>query len=112
METIKINKLEEVPEDYTGIIEWTNKDKWWLKNKKVHREDGPAIIWYEGDEFWYLDGFPIWDNRLGLINLRDKIILSKERHSMYPAAQVWKYIDINGIVERLIIPGMEKFIKE
>jgi hypothetical protein len=28
---------------------------WWL-NGKLHREDGPAVIWPDGTEYWYLNG--------------------------------------------------------
>tara|TARA_R110000868_G_scaffold77151_3_gene221248 strand:+ start:1825 stop:2085 length:261 start_codon:yes stop_codon:yes gene_type:complete len=30
--------------------------KKWHLNGLVHREDGPAIIWYNGDKSWYLNG--------------------------------------------------------
>ena len=28
---------------------------WWL-NRKLHREDGPAIEWSNGSKSWYLNG--------------------------------------------------------
>jgi len=28
----------------------------WIKNGKLHREDGPAVIWYNGHQFWYKNG--------------------------------------------------------
>jgi peptidoglycan hydrolase-like protein with peptidoglycan-binding domain len=43
--------------------------------------------------------------------LKNKIILSKEPHSEYPNIQVWKYLDKDKIRERIIIPGMEEYIK-
>ncbi len=27
-----------------------------IKDGKLHREDGPAIEWSNGDKFWYLNG--------------------------------------------------------
>ena len=30
--------------------------KRWYKNGKFHREDGPAIEWYDGDKEWYING--------------------------------------------------------
>ena len=30
--------------------------KFWSLNGKYHREDGPAIEWYDGDKNWYLNG--------------------------------------------------------
>ena len=29
--------------------------QWWL-NGKLHREDGPAIEWANGDKYWLLNG--------------------------------------------------------
>lgn len=26
------------------------------KNNRLHRKDGPAIIWPNGTKYWYLDG--------------------------------------------------------
>ena len=37
-------------------IEYLNGDKEWWINGNLHREDGPAIEWYDGDEFWYKNG--------------------------------------------------------
>lgn len=33
-----------------------NGDKEWLKNGKLHREDGPAIEYLNGGKRWYIDG--------------------------------------------------------
>jgi hypothetical protein len=30
--------------------------KYWLLHGELHREDGPAIEWYNGDKGWYLYG--------------------------------------------------------
>ena len=30
----------------------------WRKNGELHREDGPAFVWANGDKFWYLNGKP------------------------------------------------------
>jgi hypothetical protein len=35
---------------------YTNGDKYWYLNDKLHREDGPAIEWANGDKCWYLNG--------------------------------------------------------
>lgn len=37
-------------------IEWVNGDKEWYINNKQHREDGPAIEWTNGNTYWYLNG--------------------------------------------------------
>ncbi len=31
------------------------KQAWW-KDGKLHREDGPAVIWPDGTQMWYKDG--------------------------------------------------------
>jgi len=34
-------------------IEWVNGDKNWYVNGKLHREDGPACEYANGDKVWY-----------------------------------------------------------
>lgn len=31
-------------------------NEYWYKNEDFHREDGPAIIYRDGDKRWYFDG--------------------------------------------------------
>jgi len=112
MKTIKIKHWSEIPDDYTGIIEWSNGDNWWYKNGSNHREDGPAVIWENGKKSWWLNGHRIWYFHRNKLDLSKFIILSKEVHPEYPIVQIWKYIDKDGIQEKIIIPGMEKYIIE
>lgn len=37
-------------------IEYTNGDKYWWLNGKLHRENGPAVEWSNGDKYWFLNG--------------------------------------------------------
>jgi len=38
-------------------IEYADGDKsWWYLNGKLHREDGPAIEYASGSKYWYLNG--------------------------------------------------------
>ena len=37
-------------------IEWCNGDKRWHQNGQLHRTDGPAIEWRDGDKRWYQNG--------------------------------------------------------
>ncbi len=37
-------------------VEYTNGDKYWYINGKLHREDGPAVVFYNGTKWWYLNG--------------------------------------------------------
>ncbi len=110
MNTIKIKHWSEIPDDYTGIIEWSNGDNWWYKNGKFHREDGPAKIWNNGYKSWYLDSRYIWTSNWDKFDLKNHIVLSKEQHPEYSGVQVWKYLNKNEIKERIIIPGMEEYI--
>ena len=32
-----------------------NGDKRWYLNGKLHRTDGPAVVWPNGDKLWYLN---------------------------------------------------------
>ena len=36
-------------------IEYPNGTKRWYLNDKLHREDGPAVEWVDGTKFWYID---------------------------------------------------------
>ena len=31
-------------------------DKYWYKDDRLHREDGPAVEWTNGTKFWYFNG--------------------------------------------------------
>lgn len=33
-----------------------NGTKLWYKNCQLHREDGPAIEWHDGDKDWFING--------------------------------------------------------
>jgi hypothetical protein len=37
-------------------IEWSDGDKSWYLNGELHREDGPAVEWSDGTKSWYLNG--------------------------------------------------------
>jgi len=37
-------------------IEYSNGEKRWLVNNKLHRKDGPAIINENGTKAWYING--------------------------------------------------------
>ena len=63
-----MTKTNGIPDDYTGITEMrmtvttfsTGEElvidyKTWYVNGKIHREDGPAIEYANGEKFWYLN---------------------------------------------------------
>jgi hypothetical protein len=37
-------------------VEYANGNKAWFLNSKLHRTDGPAVEYNNGDKSWYLDG--------------------------------------------------------
>jgi len=69
MKTIKAKDFSgwsEVPENFTGIVEWPNRDKFWLQNGLIHKLDGPAIEWAKGTKDHYiLDQF-LTKNQFGV----------------------------------------------
>jgi len=56
---ISINEYISFPEKEKKAkpycIEYSNGTKKWIINRKLHHEDGPAIIWDDGSKFWYLN---------------------------------------------------------
>ena len=42
-------------EDGPAII-FSDRNKAWYRNGKLHREDGPADVYPDGREHWYIDG--------------------------------------------------------
>jgi hypothetical protein len=56
METIKIKNYSELPEGFTGIVEYTSGTKGWYLNGKRHRTDGSAIEYPDGTKEWWLNG--------------------------------------------------------
>jgi hypothetical protein len=48
-------------EDGPAVI-WSNGNQYWYLNGKCHRENGPAIIYPNGTQSWYLNGKDITDD--------------------------------------------------
>jgi len=51
--SITVNSYKEIPKGYTGHFKFTNGTQAWYKNSKLHREDGPAVIYPDGTQWWY-----------------------------------------------------------
>ena len=43
--------------------EYADGDKEWYLNGELHREDGPAIEYASGTKHWYLDGEALTENQ-------------------------------------------------
>jgi hypothetical protein len=54
MQMIKVNEVTEIPNDFTGILEFSNGAKLWKVNGNWHREDGPAYEREDGTKEWWL----------------------------------------------------------
>jgi len=42
--------------DFTGCLINPIGDKAWLLNGKYHRDNGPAMEWSDGNNWWFLNG--------------------------------------------------------
>ena len=111
MNIMKIKNWDDIPEGYTGIVEFEIGSKGWFNNGNLHREDGPAKIYKNGYKSWWLDEKPIWSS-YDKLDLTNQIVLSKTKHPDYPSVQIWKIVGPNGLYEQFIIPGMEEIIIE
>ena len=40
-------------------VEYTNGDKMWYFNDRLHREDGPAVEYANGKKSWWINGYCI-----------------------------------------------------
>jgi hypothetical protein len=50
------NKLGQVHREGEPAIIYANGDKFWYWNGRLHREGEPAVIYADGDKFWYVNG--------------------------------------------------------
>ena len=41
-------------------IEYANGDNTWIVNGKLHRLDGPAVEYSDGDDAWWVNGISIF----------------------------------------------------
>jgi len=98
MNTIKIKDTSDIPENFTGIIEYPNGDKSWYKNDLIHREDGPAFESSNRKE-WYLN-----NSYYKQIILKNYIVLDEYKGKY---GLIWyKLLDKDKIVEYPDIPGL------
>ena len=99
MKEIKVKNESEIPKNFTGIIEFPNVYKMYLKEGKEHRENGPAVEWWDGHKEWYLES-----RRYFQLNLNDYAILDFYQG---PHNLMWyKLLGKNKIFEYPDIPGL------
>jgi hypothetical protein len=50
------NSNDELHREDGPAIEYADGDKYWCINGKLHREDGPAMEYANGLKYWYING--------------------------------------------------------
>jgi hypothetical protein len=105
MQTIKVNEASEIPNDFTGIVEWADATKHWYLNGELHREDGPAIEFADGSKRWFLNNqkYPEREWKIEVEKLRAEREKEKEQVPAMNTIKVESAFDIpnnfTGIVE-------------
>ena len=56
IETLKLDNWGDLPENYTGTVEYVFGTTCYYLNGELHREDGPAIIEEDDTLIYYLNG--------------------------------------------------------
>jgi hypothetical protein len=56
MEGAGIKEFRYNPKDNTCFVKDADGNRFWYKNNKFHRTDGPAVEYADGSKFWYKNG--------------------------------------------------------
>ena len=59
-------------------IKWWNGDKAWWSHGNLHREDGPAIEYANGDKEWYLNDKQYTEEEFALLQFMKGVIVNAE----------------------------------
>lgn len=101
MNTIKTNHCEDLPDNFTGIVQ-KYEGKFWYKNGKYHREDGPAVEYSDGYKMWFLE-----DKRYMPKNLNNFIVLDYDKgkydliwYRLLGKDKILEYPDIPGLITK------------
>jgi hypothetical protein len=76
-------------------VEYADGDKMWYLNGQLHREDGPAVEWINGDEEWYLNGMRHREDGYAVI-YRDEVEYWICGHEIPKEEMLFKYSYIIG----------------
>ena len=122
LEIVKVNNWRNFPKTFTGIVETPNGDKFWYKDGKLHKEDGPAIDCIDGLRKWWIEGklhredgpacewtngYKEWyleNEEYFEINLNDYVVLDYYKGKF--GLMWYKILDIDEIIENPDIPGL------
>ena len=122
---IKVNDYSEIPNNFTGIVEYANGDKSWLKEGKHHREDGPAVEYADGGKTWlkegkvhrvdgpaceWINGLKLWylESKLySRLSLKNYVVLVSYQgeynliwYKLLNEYKIFEYPDIPGLIEK------------
>ena len=53
------------------VDDWSNK--YWYLNDELHREDGPAVEYADGNKYWWLNGKPVTEEEVMGNNNKDNV---------------------------------------
>ena len=72
------NELGQLHRTDGPAVEYNDGDKFWCINGKLHREDGPAVEWISGLKYWYLNDIQYTEDQYQkeLIKLKLKRIVN------------------------------------
>lgn len=107
MKTIRVKSYLDIPINFTGVVEYlVNGTKYWHKEGKWHREDGPAIEYSNGNKSWYIEGKSYVEE----IAIAGKFYLGKEKGKY--DLEWFRFLTEEGIEEYPNIPGIRyKFLE-
>ncbi|HNC57649.1 MAG TPA: hypothetical protein PLP33_19585 [Leptospiraceae bacterium] len=103
MEIIKVNHFTEIPNNFTGILEYPNGTKEWYKEGNLHRDDEPAVEYSHGGKEWWIDG-ENYSKEIIQILTKTSIFLGKEKGKYN--LEWSRFLTEEGIKEFPIILGM------
>ena len=61
-----------------AAVEWNNGDKSWWLNGERHREDGPAIECSDGYKEWYLNGVELTEKQFNKKTVKEIVLTMDE----------------------------------
>lgn len=125
MKTITLSNSIQLPYNFTGSVEYLNISKYWYKEDKLHREDGPAVELVRGQKEWYkegklhrIDGPAVewglvtaewWidgEQLVSTIDITGKLFLGKEKGKY--GLEWLRFLTDQGIEEVPIVPGFKQ----
>lgn len=88
---LKVNNWKDVPKDFVGIVEY-GEYKYWVKNRELHREDGPAVEYFDGSKDFYLEG-----RRLQKDDYLREILYMKNQAKINKTEEIFKLTGFDSI---------------